>query len=281
MPRRNLIKVTKDRHLKLAAFLAVTACVLLCISASVGRGVPVYREKPDAVPIALELPFCADGQFVMRNEAGRYTLLYDTSARQAAWVAYLLTRKEVEQNGVARKNNFRMDTSIMARGWPAAKNSDYKGSGYDKGHLLPSADRDDYRQENAATFFMSNISPQKPSLNREIWRLLEEQVRKWAALHDSLYIVTGGKLSGDMPRIGSGVAVPPAFFKAVLARGSQGRYYSIGFLIPNSDKITSSFMDYSMTINELEDVSGYDFFYRLPDDVEDDAERTIDRSFWE
>lgn len=66
---------------------------------------------------------------------------------------------------------------VVARGWPTAVDRDYAGSGFDRGHLLPSADRDDSRAENDATFYLSNVSPQYPKLNRNQWRLLEEQVR--------------------------------------------------------------------------------------------------------
>lgn len=118
----------------------------------------------------LELPACSRGEFLIRNEAGRYTLLYDTAYRQAAWVAYLLTREDVRRRGARRRNAFRCDPEVVARGWPTAVDRDYAGSSFDRGHLLPSADRDDSRAENDATFYLSNVSPQYPKLNRNQWR---------------------------------------------------------------------------------------------------------------
>ena len=148
--------------------------------------VPGRMPDPRRPCAGLELPACSRGEFLIRNEAGRYTLLYDTAYRQAAWVAYLLTREDVRRRGAKRRNAFRRDPEVVARGWPTAVDRDYAGSGFDRGHLLPSADRDDSRAENDATFYLSNVSPQYPKLNRNQWRLLEEQVRRWADRYDSV-----------------------------------------------------------------------------------------------
>jgi len=227
----------------------------------------------------LELPLYTDSTFIVRHPEARYTLRYDTSYRQAAWVAYLLTRSEVGRKDAERANAFRCDPEVVRRGWPTARDRDYARSGYDRGHLLPSADRDDTPSENRATFYLSNVSPQCAGLNRQTWRLLEEQVRRWAAAYDSLYVVTGPELVPGLPRIKGGVGVPRRYFKALLV-WHGGRYHAIAFLIPNRERVEGGFGDYALSVNDLERQLGYDLFWRLPDSIEERVEGELDRTFW-
>lgn len=227
----------------------------------------------------MELPFCSDPTFVIRNEAGRYTLLYDTLYRQAAWVAYLLTRNDAETRGADRTNAFRSDPEVVARGWPTATDRNYAKSGFDRGHLLPSADRNGAREENGATFYLSNVSPQRPGLNRCIWKSLEEQVRRWAGRYDSLYIVTGGELRPGLERIRGGVGVPEYFFKAVLVR-YRGEWHAAAFLIPNAEQIPGRYSDYVLTVRRLEERLGYNLYCNLPDSIADRVEVRYELDFW-
>lgn len=237
------------------------------------------KPGTEAVSGGLELPAIASSEFVIRNEAGRYTLMYDTACRQAAWVAYLLTRLEAEKKGTERKNVFRSDPEVVARGWPTATVRDYARSGFDRGHLLPSADRNDSADENGATFYLSNVSPQRPGLNRGPWRLLEEQVRRWAVRYDSLYIVTGGELRASLPRIAGSVSVPERYFKAILVC-SDGEWRAAAFLLPNEDPPAGRFADYMCSVDSVEQELGMDFFAALPDSIEHRVEAVLDRSFW-
>ncbi len=227
----------------------------------------------------LELPFYSDSTFIVHHPEARYTLCYDTMYRQATWVAYLLTRAEVEYKGTERTNVFRCDPEVVSRGWPTAYNQNYTHSGYDRGHLLPSADRNNTPSENKATFYLSNVSPQYAGLNRRIWLFLEEQVRQWAAEYDSLYVVTGPELRPGLPQINGGVGVPPHYFKALLV-WHEGRYHAIAFLIPNEEQMEGVFMDYALSVDDLEQRLDCDFFWRLPDDVEERVEGEVDRTFW-
>lgn len=227
----------------------------------------------------LEIPAIDNEEFIIRNKEGRYTLSYDTMYRQAEWVAYRLTRAELEEGKAKRSNSFRSDPQVLSHGWPAASDSDYKGSGFDRGHLLPSADRCGSSQENRATFLLSNISPQRPELNRGVWRLLEEQVRRWVLRCDTLYIVTGSDLSDSLPRIRGGIGVPEHFFKAILLyNGSECQ--AIAFFIPNEKRLSKDFFAYAMSVDSLETRLNTDFFPALPDDVEMRIEAYADRSFW-
>lgn len=237
--------------------------------------VPGRMPDPRRPCAGLELPACSRGEFLIRNEAGRYTLLYDTAYRQAAWVAYLLTREDVRRRGAKRRNAFRCDPEVVARGWPTAVDRDYAGSGFDRGHLLPSADRDDSRAENDATFYLSNVSPQYPKLNRNQWRLLEEQVRRWADRYDSIYVVTGGELEPGLRRIRGGTGIPRHYFKALLARAEKG-WRAIAFRLPNVASPEGSWTDYSLSVDRLEELTGIDFFPALPDSIERRVESRVD-----
>ena len=241
--------------------------------------VPGRMPDPRRPCAGLELPACSRGEFLIRNEAGRYTLLYDTAYRQAAWVAYLLTREDVRRRGAKRRNAFRCDPEVVARGWPTAVDRDYAGSGFDRGHLLPSADRDDSRAENDATFYLSNVSPQYPKLNRNQWRLLEEQVRRWADRYDSIYVVTGGELEPGLRRIRGGTGIPRHYFKALLARAEKG-WRAIAFRLPNVASPEGSWTDYSLSVDRLEELTGIDFFPALPDSIERRVESRVDAGFW-
>ncbi|MDZ7792136.1 MAG: DNA/RNA non-specific endonuclease [Spirochaetia bacterium] len=116
-----------------------------------------------------------------------YTLSYSEEHEQAEWVAYKLTIEEL-QGDVERTDNFREDKKVDTE---TASLSDYRGSGYDRGHLAPAADFSWSEEAMSDTFYLSNMSPQKPGFNRGIWRSLESQVREWAIRDKALLVVTG------------------------------------------------------------------------------------------
>lgn len=229
----------------------------------------------------LELPYVSsdDTDFVIVNEEGRYTLLYDTLYKQAEWVAYVLTNEDVATVNVSRSSGFVADPEVTERGYPYAVTSDYTHSGYDRGHLCPSADRRGSIEENKGTFYMSNISPQTPALNRGVWKSLEEQVREWASEFGTVYVVAGGVLRPGLDTINGGVGVPEYFYKAVLAQ-YDGYVDAVAFLFPNTAEIDGTFQDYAVTVDSIETITGYDFFSTLSDSVEKIAERTYSVDFW-
>ena len=117
----------------------------------------------------------SEGKLEVRQTTG-FILAYSEPHEQAAWVAYELTAQEVT-GGVGRTDNFRSDHEI---GTGSASLADYKGSGYDRGHLAPAGDMTWSRSAMSQSFFLSNMSPQLPAFNRGIWRSLESAVRGWA-----------------------------------------------------------------------------------------------------
>lgn len=216
----------------------------------------------------IEVPAVASSakDSVVRNVVGRYTLLYSESRLQSRWVAYKLIRSDVG-GGAGRSSSFTVDPYIAGRGWRYATNADYAGSGYDKGHLLPSADRSASKEQNRETFRLSNIAPQRPRLNRGPWRLLEEELRRRTARYDTLYIVTGPIFAASAAHIGrGGVDLPDRFYKAVVMRRGQ-EFSSVAYVMPNTDEISSDYRQYIVTVDSVERLAGIDLFPKLPDSV--------------
>ena len=160
-----------------------------------------------------------------------------------------------------------MEDPIVATG--TAGNQDYAKSGYDRGHLAPAADMSWSEKVMQESFYFSNMSPQLPGFNRGIWKRLEEQVRDWALLYDSIYIVTGPVLSPDLSYIGPNkVSVPKYYFKALISIKERK---GIAFYMPNQ-KSEAALMNYAVSIDSLESILGLDLFHLLPDQLEQQLE---------
>ncbi|MCD8185735.1 MAG: DNA/RNA non-specific endonuclease [Rikenellaceae bacterium] len=222
------------------------------------------RHSTESSAYGLEIPAVDQPEFLVVCPEGRYTLWYDTLYRQAAWTAHVLTRADMETSRAERKNGFVICQTVRSKGWPYAKSSDYTRSGYDRGHLVPSADRTGSRTENDATFRLSNIDPKNPRLNRVVWNQLKDEIRQMALRLDTLWVVTGGELKPGLERIGaSGVGVPEHFFKVLLAR-KKGEWMAMAFLVPNRSELKPSFWEYALSVAEAERLLGIDFFHTLP-----------------
>ena len=204
-----------------------------------------------------------------------FTVSYNDTHEQANWVAYQLTSNKL--NGSAqRKNNFLKDPKIRTG---SALSSDYTNSGYDRGHLAPAADMTWSQTVMRESFYMSNISPQQPGFNRGIWKKLESYVRQWAHDNESIYIATGGVLSQTSGKIGSsGVSIPNYFYKVILDY-TEPEIKGIGFILSNQSS-KRSVQSYAVTIDEVEKITGIDFFYNLPDNIEEKIEAKFNLSQW-
>jgi endonuclease G len=223
--------------------------------------------------VAYELPACA-ASLLTKHEG--YTLQYDEKNEQARWVAYQLTAAETIKQ-YERTNKFIADPTIPSG---SASDRDYRNSGYDRGHLAPAADMGWSAQTMAESFYYSNMSPQVPAFNRGIWKRLEEQVRSWAMELDTIYVVTGPILSGNLQFIGPDqVAVPNYYFKAVFYfHGKDSK--AIGFVMENR-KLQGSLYDYTITIDSLEKLTGLDLFASVDDQLETKIERTTCTACWD
>lgn len=242
----------------------------------------VHNSVEDACAVdfsSLELPYFEEEDFIFFKKSGRYVLNYDTMYRQAVWVAYLLTKEDVMTNNAKRKDKFIPDPDVADMGYPVAYTKHYTNSGYDRGHLCPSADRNNNQDENDCTFHLSNISPQTPALNRGVWKNLEDKVRDWAVSYDSLYIVTGGVLESGLPTIAGGIGVPNYFYKTILTR-HEGEFHAIAFIIPNNEKFNCGYREYAVCVDSLQNMTSINFFHNLPSEIETVVESEFSDAFW-
>ncbi|PLX09409.1 MAG: DNA/RNA endonuclease [Marinilabiliales bacterium] len=205
-----------------------------------------------------------------------YCLVYSEEHEQAKWVAYQLTDKMLESN-VSRNNKFIIDPLVTTG---TANNKDYKGSGYDRGHLAPSADMCYSQNTMEESFYYSNMSPQLPGFNRGIWKTLESNVRTYAEKLNKIYIVTGPILKESLPQIGENqVDVPEEYFKAILFI-SDTCSQAIAFVLPNNKIDNDMLFNYVISIDELEKLLKVNLFYKLPFLLEKRVEKKYNKTFW-
>jgi endonuclease G len=135
------------------------------------------------------------------------------------------------------------------------------------------------KQAYNETFYTSNVSPQKSDFNAGVWNRLEQKVRYWADKYDGLYVVTGGVLEPNLKTIGKEEVAVPKYFYKVLFDVSAANPRMIAFLIPhkNSDRPLYEFV---VSVDELEELTGIDFFHALPDGIENKIEKNNDYKSW-
>lgn len=219
------------------------------------------------------------GERLIRHDA--YTLSYNLKRLTPTWVAWCLTRERVNGN-VRRTDFFDGDPSIDAS--HRVLHSDYNTSGYDRGHMCPAADNRHSMNAMVQSFYMTNICPQRHSLNTGGWNDLEVQCRSWAKNYGKLYICAGpiydtGKTIRTIGRRAKyRIAVPHRFFKVVLMVG-QNTTKAIGFIYPN-DEANRDIRYYAVSVDEVERITGLDFFYQLDDAVEKRVEAECKPAAW-
>lgn len=218
------------------------------------------------------LPASTTGAIVKHNF---FTLSYSEKDEQAEWVAYELNKNDLSKNEFKRPY-FVEDRSVKTQ---SADWRNYKNSGYDRGHLCPAADRGFSFEAYNETFLTSNISPQDHDFNAGIWNRLEQKTRYWAKKYNGVYVVTGGVLNGNMKTIGDeSVSVPNQFYKIIVDTFGE-KYKAIAFLIPNKAS-SQPFYNYVVSIDEVEAITGIDFFPKLPDSIKNPMEAMVDLKAW-
>ena len=240
------------------------------------RGETTDKSAPITDDLPYELPRLNNHQPEQVIEHLGYTVSYNPQWLVPNWVAYELINSETygEQE---RSNHFKPDP--LVKGDPVVT-SDYSNSGYDRGHMAPAADMKWSEQAMRESFYMTNICPQIHSLNAGDWKDLEELARDWAQRYEKIYIACGPIMEADYQTIGKthSIAVPSAFYKVFLRKICNG-WTSIGFIMPNKAG-NRPLMTYMFTVDEVEEQTGLDFFYNLPDSIESQVENTYSVSDW-
>ena len=211
-----------------------------------------------------------------------FSYYYSPDDKLAVWVAYPLYRGVTGSSG--RTNEWGYDPKVPAKYQPNL-NRGYAG-GYDRGHQMPSGDRTRNRTLNETTFYFTNMTPQLGRLNQQKWAELENHIRNWSSSLDTLYVVTGADIHGAAKvaydNNGEECTVPEGYFKALLGykkggsiSNATGGYIGIAFYFEHRS-YSNDIMDQSMSIDELENKLGYDFFVNLPGKIGEEVAARVE-----
>lgn len=207
-----------------------------------------------------------------------YSLEWDCDKKAPRWVCYQMNH---EGNNTSGTGNWVEDPEIPYQLRFSDTHSMYVDSGYVRGHLVASADRLYSKEANEQVFYYSNSLPMFSNFNgganyTGVWVNMEDQVRSWGAKCETLYVVKGGTIDNEnqilmrvKPNVEGGLIVPKYFFMAMLAKTGNS-YKALGFWAEHNNTVIENLdlRNYVVTINELEELTGIDFFCNLPDDIE-------------
>ena len=232
----------------------------------------LYTSKNATFPLGF--PRFHDSSQVVRHLG--YSLEYNENCEQALWVAYVLTKQET-MGVIERGDNFTVDPFVKTG---SANKADYVKSGFDRGHLAPAADMRWSEQTMDESFYFSNMSPQSPSFNRGIWKRLEEKVRDWAVIYDSLLIVTGPVLSSDLRKIGPNQVCVPTYYYKVILDYKKEHSKAIGFVMKNEGS-QLNIEEFAVSIDSVERLTGIDFYWQFKDEFESTFESNVCLKCWD
>ena len=228
----------------------------------------------------LEIPAPMEGNKELVLRRTNYTLSFNKATNLPNWVAWRLDKKKLATKVSRDRYGFVADPDMEGKN--AVVTQDYARSGYDRGHMCPANDSRWSADAMRESFYMTNICPQNPSLNSGDWNELEQACHKWAE-EGPIYIICGPILykKSKAEYIGKEhkIRVPEAFFKVVLAGVEKGKPRAIGFIYKNA-KGNLPLDAYVNTVDEVERITGIDFFPELPDEVEDKLESTYNIKDW-
>lgn len=209
-------------------------------------------------------------------ERPQYVISYSDKLNSARWVSWHIDKSYY--GSVKRySGNFITDT-ILPKNYAIIKHSDYTNSGYDRGHLVRSEERTKTKEDNKSTFYLTNVIPQVPDLNRKIWLQLENYCKKLCREgNKKLYVVAGGKYSENPQLIKSKIAIPDSCWKVVLILDSGKTINDIdtstqiiAVMMPNNSKIKQSknWYEFLRTAREIEQSTGFNFFSIVPIEIQ-------------
>jgi endonuclease G len=245
------------------------------------RGHIEERPSYGVIKDSLNLLFGIESARGTVLDKGYFVINHNNDWKIPYWVAYYLSSSNLQGNQ-SRTNDFRPDPQLPVGS--RAELEDYRHSGYDRGHNAPAGAFKRSRDAMSTTFLLSNMSPQTPKLNRNIWRILEEQVRDLVREQGEAWIITGNicldtdsQVVSPSEFIGSdSVAVPTHCFKAILSADENRNLSMYAFILPNQrEHIPGTPADYLIKVDRLEEITGYDFFLDLEDDIENYLENKM------
>jgi len=279
--------------------IIVIFCLVYMDSREMTRGGGVVKTKDSTT--VMELPKMLKEQPEQILERIAYTVSYNSETRCPNWVAWALTAEHTDGPysrkgipyydedlsvigiGTVNKNIFRngyfTDLEVNT---PRQEFEDWKArpAGYDHGHLCPAADCKWDKGVMNQSFLLTNMCPQYHNLNSGIWDKLEGRCRKWAQRYGRVEIVAGPIFNdGERATFGDNeIAIPDGFFKVVLCTSGK-KPKAIGFIFNNADE-KGKLADYAVAVDEVEELTGFDFFHHLPDEVENDIESSYNINRW-
>lgn len=204
-----------------------------------------------------------------------YIASYNKDTKIANWVAWHLTSEHTE-GSIGRGNMFHEDEEVPS---PKATVEDYKGSGWSRGHMCPAGDNKWDAEAMYQSFSLINVCPQNASLNSGLWNSLEIDCRNWAKRFHDIYVICGPVFfQQNHEVIGiNEIYVPEAFFKVVLCLNGKPKGW--GVIVKNTAGNKKKDIYYN-SIDQVERITGMDFFPLLSDDVEDEVESNLDMDMW-
>lgn len=205
-----------------------------------------------------------------------YVLLHDNKKKEPIWVSYHLTADELNLPQLKRSNKFAPDPDLLAG--ERAELSDYKNSGYDRGHMCPNADQSWSAITMKECFYLSNMCPQIHSLNAGEWSKLETKVRSFTKKKGECWIICGPIFKTDnkdsIKKIGSSQVWVPTYFYKIVAYKDKQKVEAVGFIMPHED-IKGDLTTYVVKIRDIESLTGLDFFNKLSKDEEENLEQSL------
>lgn len=271
--RKPLDRITKLHPLAAIAAMVVIILVTWRITAT-DRSRSTHLLYYDDELLNVAIDSCVNQQIV---DYPGFKVSFNSTMHQPNYVAWELTADEARATG-PRESKFETDPDVYGCPTPA----DYKHSGVDRGHMIPAADVKWNPEAMKASHLLSNICPQDHRLNAGAWANLENNCRSWAIRDSAIVIICGPVLTDRMPRtIGKAnkIPVPERFFKVVLSPYSNPPR-GIGFIM-NNGQVNGGVQATAVTIDQVEDITGFDFFASLPDEIENEVEAQCAYHVWQ
>ena len=276
------------------AFVAAALLLASCQKEAVAPTPPTPVIEPIPLPEHLTLgnPSGATTDIAQPNNyllsKPQYALSYHRERGIPNWVSWHLSTDW--RGSAARQDDFRPDAMLPA-GWYQVQSNSYTGSGFDRGHNCPSADRTNTVADNSATFLMTNMMPQAPRNNQQTWANLEDYSRDQLATGNEVYVICGSYgrggtgTNGYMTTLDQGrVTVPARCWKVVVilptgtndASRVTANTRVIAIDTPNDNSISTTWGTYRTTVDAIEAATGYDLLSAIPSAVQQVVEARVD-----